>query len=105
MPRRRINEGLKPLAQPDLTDPDNPEWTVGDFAQAEGPQALSAAELAAFPKTRVSGRPKSASPKVAISLRVEQSVLEAYKAQGAGWQTRMNEVLAKAIRGSKAARK
>lgn len=28
-----------------------------------------------------------------ISLRVDRDVLEWYRAQGAGWQTRMNEVL------------
>ena len=32
-------------------------------------------------------------PKAAISLRIEQDVLEWFKAQGAGYQTRMNAVL------------
>ncbi|GAB1406946.1 hypothetical protein MASR1M8_08650 [Thermomonas brevis] len=32
-------------------------------------------------------------PKAAISLRVEQDVLEWFKAQGPGYQTRMNAVL------------
>ena len=32
-------------------------------------------------------------PKAAISLRVEQDVLEWFKAQGPGYQTRINAVL------------
>ncbi len=32
-------------------------------------------------------------PKAAISLRIEQDVLEWFKAQGAGYQTRINAVL------------
>jgi uncharacterized protein (DUF4415 family) len=33
------------------------------------------------------------SPKQAISLRVDPSVLEWFRAQGTGWQTQMNAVL------------
>ncbi|MBI2457918.1 MAG: BrnA antitoxin family protein, partial [candidate division NC10 bacterium] len=36
---------------------------------------------------------KSFSPKRAISLRVDPDVLDWFRAQGAGWQTRMNAVL------------
>ena len=43
------------------------------------------------------GTTVEAEGKVAISLRVDRSVLEAYKAAGKGWQTRMNDALAAAI--------
>jgi uncharacterized protein (DUF4415 family) len=36
---------------------------------------------------------KPQTPKAAISLRVEQDVLEWFKAQGPGYQTRINAVL------------
>ncbi|MEO7148585.1 MAG: BrnA antitoxin family protein [Rhodanobacteraceae bacterium] len=36
---------------------------------------------------------KPQAPKAAISLRIEQDVLEWFKAQGAGYQTRINAVL------------
>jgi len=36
---------------------------------------------------------KPITPKQAISLRVEPEVIDWFKAQGAGWQTRMNSVL------------
>jgi len=42
------------------------------------------------------GRPKSEAPKKAISLRVDADVLDKFKAEGPGWQGRMNEALRKA---------
>jgi uncharacterized protein (DUF4415 family) len=42
------------------------------------------------------GRPKSESPKKAISLRLDADVVERFKAGGPGWQSRMNEALRKA---------
>ena len=50
--------GLKALPEPALDDPDNPEWTMADFARAVGPEALSELELAAFPKTRMNRTPR-----------------------------------------------
>ncbi|MDR3016462.1 MAG: BrnA antitoxin family protein [Delftia acidovorans] len=44
------------------------------------------------------GRPKSESNKVQVTIRVDSAVLEAFKAEGAGWQTRMNEALTTHIR-------
>jgi hypothetical protein len=43
------------------------------------------------------GRPKSESAKKAISLRVDADVLDRFKADGRGWQSRMNEALRKAV--------
>lgn len=43
------------------------------------------------------GRPKSDAPKAAISLRVDSDVLEKFKADGPGWQSRMNDALRKAV--------
>jgi uncharacterized protein (DUF4415 family) len=39
------------------------------------------------------GRPPSPSPKVAVSVRFDQDVVEAFRASGDGWQTRMNNAL------------
>jgi len=80
----------------DLDDPDNPEWTAEDFARAAGPDALSAAELAAFPRTR--GRPKAETPKVPISMRLDASVVEHLRGKGDGWQTKVNDALAGLIK-------
>ena len=42
------------------------------------------------------GRPPLDHPKQRIQLRVDEDVLERFKAGGAGWQTRMNSALRKA---------
>ncbi|MFN3930649.1 MAG: BrnA antitoxin family protein [Brevundimonas sp.] len=75
---------------------DNPDWTDADFAKAKGPETLSAAELAAFPRTRVRSVQKSPT-KRPISLRVDADILESYRATGPGWQGRMNDALRKAM--------
>ena len=41
------------------------------------------------------GRPRSASPRELISLRLPQDVVKRWRATGPGWQTRMAERLAK----------
>ena len=76
---------------------DNPVMTEEELAGfRRGPEGLPP-ELAAAMKSR-GGRPKAAMKRVPISLRVEPEVLEAFKAGGPGWQTRMNEALAEAAR-------
>jgi uncharacterized protein (DUF4415 family) len=74
---------------------DNPELSAEDFKNAR-PFAEVFPELAAAAKKR--GRPKSEAPKVAVKLRIDPDVLEAYKATGPGWQTRMNEVLRRGLK-------
>ena len=58
-------------------------------AAADDPDAplLTTAQLAG-------GRSSLPDGKVAVSLRIDRAVLEAYKATGKGWQTRMNDALA-----------
>ncbi len=43
------------------------------------------------------GRPKSDNPKISATLRYDSNVLEYFKSTGKGWQTRMNDVLAKYV--------
>jgi uncharacterized protein (DUF4415 family) len=79
---------MKP--NPSLVSRDNPEWTDADFARAK-PLAAVLPEMAA--EARKVGRPRSEHPKVAISLRLDPDVVEAYKATGRGWQVQINKVL------------
>ncbi len=44
------------------------------------------------------GRPKSASTKQAVKLRLDADVLEALRASGEGWQTRINDALRASLR-------
>ncbi|MCB1507453.1 MAG: BrnA antitoxin family protein [Hyphomicrobiaceae bacterium] len=54
-----------------------------------------------LPAPRPVGRPKADNPKERISLRVSPQTLAAFKATGKGWQTRMDEVLTRAVKNGK----
>lgn len=75
------------------SDPNNPEWTDEDFAKA---RPFTEAFPALAEKMRQVGRPRSDNPKVAVSIRLDQDVVEAFKKGGPGWQSRMNATLRKA---------
>lgn len=44
------------------------------------------------------GRPLGSGTKVQVTLRIDEDVVETFKASGAGWQTRMNEALRSWVR-------
>jgi uncharacterized protein (DUF4415 family) len=75
-------------------DPDNPEMTAEDFKLAR-PFAEVFPELAASIK-RARGRPAMERPRKVVSLRMDQDVLDTFRATGKGWQSRVNEALRKA---------
>lgn len=86
------------LPEPDLSDPDNPEWTEEDFARAR-PISDFPELAAAFPNGgKPRGRPKGSvtSEKSLVSLRLDNEVIERFRAAGPGWQGRINEALRKA---------
>ena len=87
-------------------DPDNYESTDEELAQAkpmaEALPELHAALMAEIAK-RKAGRPKAAVTKQTIAIRLDPDVLEAFKATGPGWQTRMNEALREWIERQRAA--
>lgn len=43
------------------------------------------------------GRPKVLEPKVSTTIRLDADVVAAFKADGKGWQSRMNAALRKAV--------
>lgn len=43
------------------------------------------------------GRPPSDNPKTAVSIRLDSDLLERLKADGSGWQTRVNALLREAM--------
>lgn len=47
------------------------------------------------------GRPPSPSPKELVHIRLSQEVVEAFRADGPGWQTRINDTLVAAVRKGK----
>ncbi|MBO9543648.1 BrnA antitoxin family protein [Caulobacter sp.] len=89
------------MSRKPVVDVENPEWSEADFARAKGADSLPAHVLAAFPKTavRVRGAQK-ADTKVPVSIRLDRTVVDYFKAQGPGWQGRINEALAGIVRRS-----
>lgn len=80
----------------ELIDDENPEWTRETSRRARAasevlPELLGAE--AASQLLRPRGRPKAAATKIHLNLRLDAAIVQAFKAQGAGWQTRMNDAL------------
>ena len=48
------------------------------------------------PGMRIVGRPKSATPKEALNIRLDADVVAHFRDAGPGWQTRINAALRKA---------
>ena len=72
---------------PDWVDPDDaPDLSSLEWAK----------KLLATPVKR--GRPLAARPKVSTTLRLDADVMSAFRAEGAGWQTRINTALREWLR-------
>jgi uncharacterized protein (DUF4415 family) len=77
----------KPSSKPDWIDPDDaPEWTEEMFEQAD---------LKLGDKIIRRGRPPGSSKRL-VSLRLDEAVIDHFRAGGPGWQSRLNEALRKA---------
>jgi uncharacterized protein (DUF4415 family) len=59
------------------------------------PAAEVFAELG-IPMPKRPGRPKSERRKVPVTMRLDPDVLDYFRRQGPGWQSRINEILARA---------
>jgi uncharacterized protein (DUF4415 family) len=77
------------------SDPDNPELTDDEVKELR-PFREVFPDLAEAIDRKL-GRPKVERPKKAISIRLDQEVIDRFKATGDGWQSRMNEALRKAV--------
>lgn len=73
---------------------DNPEWTEEGFRNAR-PFVEIFPELAESIR-RARGRPPAENPKKQVTLRLDSEVLESFRAEGPGWQGRINAALRKA---------
>ncbi|MCG1018568.1 MULTISPECIES: BrnA antitoxin family protein [Burkholderiaceae] len=82
-----INTGI-------AADPETREWTDEDFAQAKpASEVLPSKVYAALVAKRPRGRPKAEETKVFTAIRLDADLVEAFKATGKGWQTRVNAAL------------
>ena len=79
------------IARGIAADEDTWEPAEGELAEARsGKRILRELGLPA-PKPR--GRPRKENPKVPVSIRLDADVLQALRATGKGWQTRVNDIL------------
>ena len=71
------------------------EWIDPDDAPELDDEWFDKADLMIGRKVIRRGRP-AGSAKRLVSLRIDQSVLDRFRADGPGWQSRINEALRKA---------
>jgi uncharacterized protein (DUF4415 family) len=93
---------IDPALEP-LTDEDGEvrELTAADFAEMRPAYEVLPPELVALMREhrRRQGErgPQKAPTKKLVSIRLDQDVLERAKADGPGWQTRINDILRDAL--------
>lgn len=100
-PRKRIFPEISDEEEAEIQagiakDPDNPEWTEEDFKRARPAREVFPPEFfegIEEMRRRLRGRPKLETPKKLVTLRLDQDVVEKFRATGKGWQSRINEVL------------
>lgn len=73
-------------------DPDARPMTEAELASMRPAHEVHPGLVAASLRRR-RGRPKLEAPKQQVTLRLDADVIEGFKAQGPGWQTRINNVL------------
>jgi uncharacterized protein (DUF4415 family) len=81
---------MKP--DPEMIDDDNPEWTDEVFRAA-----VKLGDLPASLQTKLRDRPRSGDPKQVVTLRLRESLIQRYKAQGDDWRAKMEAILVKAL--------
>ncbi len=83
--------------KPELIDDDNPEWTEDDFRRARPAAEVLPSELLAgliaLKKRHGERGPQKSPVKVPTTIRLSPDVMDAFKATGAGWQTRIDTAL------------
>ena len=67
----------------DSTDRDFDPYTAPDLSQDGWPEQFAKAAVQR-------GRPPSGRPKVSTTIRLSQEVIDHFKADGRGWQTRID---------------
>lgn len=78
---------VDPDDAPELTDEmlETGVWRIGD--------RIVSREEAQTEAIKRRGRPAASATKISTTIRFDADVLAAFKAQGDGWQTRMNDAL------------
>ena len=85
---------------PGLIDDEAPELTDAELAEMRPAREVLPPDFYAMVTKRKPGQrgPGKKPPKVAMTVRIDADTLAAWKASGAGWQRRVNDVLRKAVK-------
>jgi uncharacterized protein (DUF4415 family) len=70
-----------------------PDWVDPDDAPELDDDFFEEADEYRGDKLVRQGRPKAERPKEHITIRLDQEVVDAFRATGPGWQTRVNQAL------------
>ena len=92
-PEPQMTRGRQGYERQDWDAVNSPELTDAETATLR-PFADAFPVLAE--NIRLARGPQKSPTKVRVTLRLDRSTLEAFKADGPGWQTRIGEALAKA---------
>lgn len=95
---KRKKHDPKDYPDVDIDDPDNPELTEEFFRLARPLREVDPEFFAALPELRKRGRPPLETPKVQVTIRLDEEVLNSFKEDGPGWQGRINEELRKTVK-------
>ena len=82
---------------PEWDDPDLPEWPDEVWDRAEIAIGGRVIRPATGTLTRAGRPPQGAAPKRQVTLRLDPDVIDRFRAGGAGWQSRINAALRKAV--------
>jgi uncharacterized protein (DUF4415 family) len=90
-------------ANPGPIEDDAPELTDAELAEMRPAREVLPPDFYAMVTKRRPGQrgPGKKPAKVAMTIRVDADTLAAWKASGAGWQRRVNDVLRKAAKGGR----
>ncbi|AWP85345.1 BrnA antitoxin family protein [Bordetella bronchiseptica] len=77
---------------PEKIDRDNPEWTDAEFRRAKPAAEVLPESVHAMLGIRRRG-PQKTPTKQIVTIRLSPDVVEAFKASGTGWQTRVDAAL------------
>jgi uncharacterized protein (DUF4415 family) len=91
---------MKKKLSPEMTDNENPEWTEADFKNARSASEVLPNDLMeVLPKRKPGQRGRQRSPKKElISIRLQADIVEFFRAQGPGWQARIDSALKEWVR-------
>jgi uncharacterized protein (DUF4415 family) len=75
-----------------VTDQEDAAITAAALSDPDA-QPLTDEQLANLRPVRPRGRPAGSGKKIQVTMRLDEDIIAAFKEDGDGWQTRMNDAL------------